>query len=83
MPLESNVRAIRELVDDVSLVSEEEMLQAIRTLLFDEHLVAEAAGAAGVAAYLQNPTSYAGRTVVLLITGSNIPNELLARAITK
>ena len=83
VPLESNVRAIRELVDDVSLVSEEEMLQAIRTLLFDEHLVAEAAGAAGVAAYLQNPTSYAGRTVVLLITGSNIPNELLARAITK
>jgi len=83
VPLETNVRAIRELVDDVSLVSEEEMLQAIRTLLFDEHLVAEAAGAAGVAAYLQNPTSYAGRTVVLLITGSNIPNELLARAITK
>jgi len=80
VPLESNVRAIRELVDDVSLVSEEEMLQAIRTLLFDEHLVAEAAGAAGVAAYLQNPTSYAGRSVVLLITGSNIPNELLARA---
>jgi len=80
VPLESNVRAIRELVDDVSLVSEEEMLQAIRTLLFDEHLVAEAAGAAGVAAYLQNPTSYAGRTVVLLITGSNIPNELLAQA---
>jgi threonine dehydratase len=80
VPLESNVRAIRELVDEVSLVSEEEMLQGIRTLLFDEHLVAEPAGAAGVATYLQNPTSYAGRTVVLLITGSNIPNELLAQA---
>jgi len=83
VPLEPNVRAIRELVDDVSLVSEEELLQAIRTLLFDEHLVAEAAGAAGVATYLQNPMSYAGRTVVLLITGSNIPNELLAQAIAR
>ena len=83
VPLETNVRAIRELVDDVSLVSEDELLKAIRTLLFDEHLVAEAAGAASAATYLQNPTSYAGRSVVLLITGSNIPNELLARAITK
>jgi threonine dehydratase len=83
VPLEPNVRAIRELVDDVSLVSEEELLQAIRTLLFDEHLVAEAAGAASVATYLQNATSYTGRTVVLLITGSNIPNELLAQAAAK
>jgi threonine dehydratase len=80
VPLEPNVRAIRELVDDVSLVSEAELLQGIRTLLFDEHLVAEAAGAAGVATYLQNTTSYAGRTIVLLITGSNIPNEVLAQA---
>jgi threonine dehydratase len=80
VPLESNVRAIRELVDEVSLVSEDEMLQGIRTLLFDERLVAEPAGAAGVATYLQNPTSYAGRTVVLLITGSNIPNEFLSQA---
>jgi len=80
VPLAPNVRAIRELVDDVSLVSEEELLKAIRTLLFDEHLVAEAAGAAGAATYLQNSTPYAGRSVVLLITGSNIPNELLAQA---
>ena len=80
VPLEPNVRVIRELVDDVSLVSEDELLQGIRTLLFDEHLVAEAAGAAATAAYLQNPTAYAGRSVVLLVTGSNIPHELLREA---
>ena len=80
VPLEPNVRAIRELVDDVSLVSEEELLHAIRTLLFDEHLVAEAAGAAAAAAYLQNSAAYADRSVVLLVTGANIPNELLAQA---
>ena len=82
VPLASNVRAIRELVDDVCLLSEDELLQAIRTLLFEEHLVAEAAGAAALAAYLQNPTAYAGRRVVLLVTGSNIPPELLRRVVS-
>ena len=54
VPLESNVRAIRELVDEVCLVSEEEMVHAIGTLLYEEHVVAEPAGAATTAAYLQN-----------------------------
>jgi threonine dehydratase len=79
VPLEPNVRAIRELVDDVTLVSEDELLKAVRTLLFEEHLVAEPAAAAATAAYLQNPTAYAGRSVVLLVTGSNISHELLRK----
>ena len=82
VPLESNVRMIRELVDEVCLVSEEELLQGIRALLFEEHLVAEAAGAAATAAYLQNPTAYSGRSVVLLVTGANIPHDLLQQAAT-
>ena len=80
VPLEPNVRAIRELVDDVCLLSEDELIRAIRTLLFEEHLVAEGAGAAATAAYLQNPTAYANQTLVLLVTGSNITHELLRRA---
>jgi threonine dehydratase len=82
VPLEPNVRAIRELVDEVCLVSEDELLQGIRTLLFEEHVIAEAAGAAATAAFSQNPTAYAGRSVVLLVTGSNLPHELLRRAAT-
>jgi threonine dehydratase len=70
------------LVDEVCLVSEDELLQGIRTLLFEEGLVAEGAGAAATAAYLQNSTAYAGKSVVLLVTGSNIPHELLTRAAT-
>jgi threonine dehydratase len=81
VPLEHNVRVIRELVDEVCLVSEDELLYGIRTLLFEEHVVAEAAGAAATAAYLQNQAAYAGRTVVLLVTGANIPHELLSRAV--
>jgi len=83
VPLEGNVRAIRELVDEVCLVSEGEMLDAIGTLLFEEHVIAEAAGAAATAAYLQSPSSYAGRRVVLLVTGSNLPHELLRRVIAR
>ena len=45
-PLEANVCAIRQLADEVRLVSERELLNTIRLLLMDEHVVAEAAGAA-------------------------------------
>jgi threonine dehydratase len=83
VPLDPNVRAIRELVDEVVLLSEDELLDGVRTLVFDEHLVAEAAGAAATAAYLQNPNAYTGRSVVLLVTGSNIQHELLQRAVTR
>lgn len=82
VPLESNVRTIRELVDDVCLVTEDELLNAIRVLLLEEQVVAEGAAAAGVAAYLQNPRAYADLTVVLLVTGSNVTEEILLRALT-
>ena len=82
VPLAPNVRAIRELVDEVCLLSEDELLRGISTLLFEEHVVAEAAGAAATAAYLQNSTAYADRSVVLLVTGSSIPHELLRQAAT-
>ena len=36
-PLEANVHAIRQLVDEVRLVSERELLGAIRLLVLDEH----------------------------------------------
>jgi threonine dehydratase len=38
-PLEANVVAIRELVDEVRLVSESELLDAICILLLDEHVL--------------------------------------------
>jgi threonine dehydratase len=80
-PREANVYAIRELVDEMRLVSERELLDAIRILLLDEHIVAEAAGAAATAAFLQDAATYAGRNVVLLVTGANISPEVLRRAV--
>jgi len=81
-PVEANVTAIREMVDEVRLVSESELLDAIRILLLDEHVVAEGAGAAATAAFLQNPSAYADAKIVLLVTGANISPEVLRRAVT-
>jgi threonine dehydratase len=81
-PLEANVIAIREMVDEVRLVSESELLHAIRILLLDEHIVAEASGAAATAAFLQDPSVYADAEIVLLVTGANLSPEVLRRAVT-
>jgi threonine dehydratase len=80
VPETENVHAIRELVDEVCLVSEAQMIEAIRYLLFEEHLVAEPAGAAATAALMQAKTA-PGQTVVLLVTGANIAPAVLKRAV--
>jgi threonine dehydratase len=77
-PLQPNVDIIRQLVDDMQLVSEAELLEAIRYVLFEEHLVIEPAAAAPVAAIRRVPP--AGTNVVLVISGANIAPEVLRRA---
>jgi threonine dehydratase len=52
-PLAPNVAAICALVDDVRLVSDEEMLDAIEWLMTKEGVTAEPSGAAATAAFLQ------------------------------
>jgi len=79
-PVSENVAAIRELVDEVMLVSEGEMLGAIGRLLMAEHVVAEPAGAAASAAFLKSPQDD-GRTVALLVTGANLSAETLKRVV--
>jgi len=79
-PLPANVEAIRRLVDDVILVSEAEMLYAIRQLALDEHVVAEPAGAAATAAFLKSSSS-ANASVALVLTGANVSSEVFRAAI--
>jgi threonine dehydratase len=81
MPVTANVDAIRRLVDEVVLVSEEELLNAICRLLIDEHVVAEPAGAAATAAFLKSRDERS-KNVVLLLTGANISAEVLRQAAT-
>jgi threonine dehydratase len=79
-PEAANVRAVKSLVDDVVLVSEEQMLRAIETLLVEERVIAEPAGAASAAALLQSSTGY-GDNIALVVSGANISREVLRRAI--
>jgi len=78
-PDTKNVRTIRELVDDVVLVSDHAMLRAIALLSAQERIVAEPAGAAATAALLQRKGN-GGRVAVALITGANIQKDILDRA---
>jgi threonine dehydratase len=79
-PEAANVRDVKNLVDDVVLVSEGQMLRAIETLLVEEHMLAEPAGAASSAALLKGSTD-CGDHVVLVVSGANISREVLKRAV--
>jgi len=79
-PEATNVRAIKSLADDVVLVSDEQLLRAMGTLLFEEHVLAEPAGAASTAALLGAGTGY-GENVVLVVSGANVSREVLRRAV--
>jgi len=79
-PETANVRDVKNLVDDIVLVSEEQMLRAIETLLLEEHVLAEPAGAASTGALLQSSANY-GDHVALVVSGRNISREVLKRAI--
>jgi len=68
---------IRDRIDDIMLVSEEEMRQAIVTLLDKAHMLAEPAGAASLAAALKAKGRLRGKKVVLVLTGANITLEQL------
>src|SRR5258708_34162117 len=48
-PEATNVRDVKRLVDDVILVSEDQMLRAIETLLLEQHVLSEPAGSANTA----------------------------------
>ncbi|MGI8468191.1 MAG: threonine ammonia-lyase [Pyrinomonadaceae bacterium] len=73
---------IREFVDEVVEVTEEEIAQAIFHCATDIHLVVEGAGAAGLAALLAKKIKVeSSDTVCAVLCGGNIDGNLLARII--
>ncbi len=76
-------RMIGALVDDLVLVDEGDIEQAIVMLLEIEKTLVEGAGAAGLAALLKEPQRYAGRKVGLVLCGGNIDPLLLAAIIER
>ncbi|UCG07081.1 MAG: pyridoxal-phosphate dependent enzyme [Desulfobacterales bacterium] len=67
---------LNELIDDVLLVSERSVRAAIRSLLWNNKMLAEPAGALALAAALQMPSTQIGKSVCL-VTGGSIAVELM------
>jgi threonine dehydratase len=74
---------IEKYVDDILLVDEGDIEQAIVMLLEIEKTLVEGAGAAGLAALLKNPERFAGKKVGLVLGGGNIDPMLLAAIIER
>lgn len=74
---------VERLVDEIVLVTDEAIERAIHCLLEEEKLLAEGAGAAGLAALLSAPDRFRAQRVGLIITGGNIDSGLLANVIMR
>ena len=68
-------------VDEVVLVQDTEMLRAIRLLFEWEHLLAEPAGAAALAALLYHYSPAPNEKVVVILSGANVTEEVMIRAL--
>lgn len=74
---------IREHVDEVLLVDEGDIEQAILMLVEIEKTVVEGAGAVGLAALVKHSAQFAGRKVGLVLSGGNIEPLVLAEIIER
>lgn len=69
---------LKDRIDEVIVVGEDEIERAIALLAEIEKTVVEGAGAAGLAAVLAHPEKFAGRKTGLVLCGGNIDTRLLA-----
>lgn len=72
VPAEMTLAIMREQMDDVILVSEDELRHAAAMLLKHTHNLAEGAGAATLAAAMQQRERFAGQRVVAIFSGGNL-----------
>ena len=74
---------VRRLVDDVVMVGEPRLEEAVYRLATLQKLVAEGAGAAALAAVLDAPARFAGKTVGVVVSGGNIDARILAQVLMR
>lgn len=77
-PGEINIEIAKRLVDDFLLVDEPSLEAAVQTMLETGKIVTEGAGAAPLAAVLNQSRRFAGKKVGLIVCGSNIDSRILA-----
>ena len=82
-PGDLNLEVIRRLVDDILIVSEQSIEEAIELFLSIEKTVTEGAGAATLAAVLSNPDIFRGMKTALILSGANIDSRILASVLMR
>ena len=82
-PGEITTPIVRRLVDDIVLVSEPQIENAMSLLINIEKTVVEGAAAAGLAAVCAHRDLFRGRTLGIVLTGGNIDTRLLASVLTR
>ncbi|MBR2902870.1 MAG: threonine ammonia-lyase [Clostridia bacterium] len=74
---------VSKYVDDMALVTEDEISSAILALIENQKMVAEGAGAVSVAAAMFNKFPIQGKRVVSVVSGGNIDVTSLSRVIER
>ena len=83
IPTELSLQMMKGTVDEMVLVSEEELEEAIYLLLSKTHSLVEGAGAAALAGALKLKNSLKKRTVALILTGANLESRKLKEILNK
>jgi len=69
---------LKTLLDDILIVQEEEIERAVDLLVRKQNVVAEGAGAVGLAALLHDPSLFAKKKIGIVVSGGNIDARLLS-----
>jgi threonine dehydratase len=80
IPDASALRIIREGMDRIVMVDDDEVKDAMRAYFVDTHNVAEGAGAAGLAALLKDRAA-GGQRVATVLTGGNVNSEIFSEVL--
>ena len=80
-PVEMAFRVMRETVDGIYLVNEEELLRGIGLIAKYHAFIVEGAAAAPLAALLRFRGDFAGKCVALVISGRNLDTATLVKAL--
>lgn len=79
VPIPAAVRSMRDYVDDMTLVDEDEIRRALRVTRDTMGLILEPAGVLGIAAALRDDID--ASVVATIVTGSNFSGDLLAELV--
>ena len=83
MPGKITSEVIKDTVDSILLIDEFDLEKAISSLFENERVVAEGAGAAGVAAIIKNKDIFSGKRIGTVICGGNIDARLFASILNR